>query len=233
MRQYARKVEAALRPVLGDGELPLVLAATEPMASIYRSVNTYPHLLRGVIGSNPERDGDDVLAAGARSVLDESYAAQMAEWRDLYRQRGNDGRATADLAHAARAATFGMIDTVLVDMDVTVPGTVDEDNGAVTLAAERARGRLRELFRVGRLSLAIGLTVMAAAILAADLIAGLIPRARTASIISESLAIGGWVALWRPMEIYLYDWWPIRAEIRLYDRLATATVVTASSGARA
>ena len=27
--------------------------------------------------------------------------------------------------------------------------------------------------------------------------------------------IGGWVALWRPMEIFLYDWWPIRGEVRL------------------
>jgi hypothetical protein len=34
-------------------------------------------------------------------------------------------------------------------------------------------------------------------------------------IIRESLLIGGWVAMWRPMEILLYDWWPIRAEARL------------------
>ena len=32
--------------------------------------------------------------------------------------------------------------------------------------------------------------------------------------------IGGWVALWRPMEIFLYDWWPLAARIRLLDRLA-------------
>jgi hypothetical protein len=29
----------------------------------------------------------------------------------------------------------------------------------------------------------------------------------------------GWVAMWRPMEIFLYDWWPIRAEATLADRL--------------
>ena len=26
--------------------------------------------------------------------------------------------------------------------------------------------------------------------------------------------------MWRPLEIFLYDWWPIRAEGRLFDRLA-------------
>jgi len=43
-------------------------------------------------------------------------------------------------------------------------------------------------------------------------------------LLSESLIIGGWVALWRPMEIFLYDWWPIRAEARLLDRLAAMPV---------
>ena len=36
--------------------------------------------------------------------------------------------------------------------------------------------------------------------------------------------IGGWVAMWRPMEIFLYDWWPVRAEARLSDRLTAMPV---------
>jgi hypothetical protein len=40
----------------------------------------------------------------------------------------------------------------------------------------------------------------------------------------ESLLIGGWVAMWRPLELFLYDWWPIRAEARLYDRLSDMPV---------
>lgn len=39
-----------------------------------------------------------------------------------------------------------------------------------------------------------------------------------------SLSIAGWVAMWRPMELFLYDWWPIRAEARLFDRLASMPV---------
>ena len=42
--------------------------------------------------------------------------------------------------------------------------------------------------------------------------AGLIGHGRYAWLVKESLVIGGWVALWRPLEIFLYDWWPIRAE---------------------
>ena len=36
--------------------------------------------------------------------------------------------------------------------------------------------------------------------------------------------ISGWVALWRPAEIFLHEWWPILAEARLYDRLAVMPV---------
>ena len=45
MRQYAREVDRALRPLLNGLEVPLILAATDPIDSIYRSVSTYPHLL--------------------------------------------------------------------------------------------------------------------------------------------------------------------------------------------
>lgn len=40
----------------------------------------------------------------------------------------------------------------------------------------------------------------------------------------ESLTIGSWVSMWRPLEVFLYDWWPIRKEARLSDRLAVMPV---------
>jgi hypothetical protein len=43
------------------------------------------------------------------------------------------GRASDDLAAIARAATFGAVDTAFVDIDETVPGFVDEADGALTL----------------------------------------------------------------------------------------------------
>jgi hypothetical protein len=86
--------------------------------------------------------------------------------------------------------------------------------------AERYRQRLRELFRVGRTSLVIGLTVLAAAIVLGDFLASLMKGNRIAEIVRESLTIGGWVSMWRPLEVFLYDWWPIRNEAGLSDRLA-------------
>ena len=86
--------------------------------------------------------------------------------------------------------------------------------------AETYRQRLRELFRVGRTSLVIGLVALAAAIALADFLATLLRGSRIGGIVRESLTIGGWVSMWRPLEVFLYDWWPIRNEARLSDRLA-------------
>jgi hypothetical protein len=84
---------------------------------------------------------------------------------------------------------------------------------------------LRELFRVGRRSLAIGIAVLAACLTASQWLAPLIPNVTAASVVRESLIIVGWVANWRPIEIYLYDWWPIRRRRRLLARIAAAPVI--------
>lgn len=132
LRAYARAVDAALRTLPLSDSTPLVLAATEPLRSIYRSVASSPHLLAAGIETSPERVSDADLASAARPVLDAAYEETLTRWRATYEQRLSEGRATADVAHAARAATFGGVESVLVDMDRTLPGLVDEETGAVT-----------------------------------------------------------------------------------------------------
>ncbi len=73
---------------------------------------------------------------------------------------------------------------------------------------------------MGRTSLVIGLVALAAAIALGDFLATLMKGSRIGEILRESLTIGGWVSMWRPLEVFLYDWWPIRNEARLSDRLA-------------
>jgi release factor family 11 len=133
MRQYARRVEEALRPVLSGLELPLILASTEPLDAIFRAVCTYPHVARAGIAGNPDEKSAGELADESRAVLDALYAEELAGLRALYEQRVSQGRASDDLAAIARAATFGAVDTVFVDIDETVPGFVADDDGALTL----------------------------------------------------------------------------------------------------
>jgi hypothetical protein len=136
MRQYARAVDRALRPQLSGLSLPVILAATDPLAGIYRSVNSYPNLTEAVIAGNPEETPDEELGRAARGILDGLYAAELAELKERMASRAAHGRAVTDLSDVARAATYGAVETLFVDIDQTVPGLVDEDTGALTLSAD-------------------------------------------------------------------------------------------------
>jgi Bacterial archaeo-eukaryotic release factor family 11 len=132
MRQCARRIDQALRPLLNGLDLPLILAATDPMDSIYRSVNSYPNLVAASLPGNPEASSDAQLTESARRVLDDLYADELRTIQETYALRASQRRASADIADVARAATYGLVETVLVDMDEVVPGRVEEETGAVT-----------------------------------------------------------------------------------------------------
>ena len=134
LTQYARKVDAALRPVLAGRHTPLILAAAEPLASLYRLVNSNVDLFPRTIEGNPDRTTDADLATAARLWLDQLYGEEIAAFGQLFAARADQRRTTTDIAVAARAATFGAIESLLVDIDEVVVGTVDEDSGAVTFA---------------------------------------------------------------------------------------------------
>jgi hypothetical protein len=161
MQQYSRKVDSALRAFLPRGDTPLILAAARPLDSIYRSMNTYPHLLEQGFRGNPENISDADLAAETRALLDELFAAKLSDLRDRYAVREERGLATTDIAYAARAATFGAVATLMVDIDALVPGTIDEETGVIEFAEEshsRAYGVIDE---IARRTLATGGDVLA------------------------------------------------------------------------
>ena len=161
LRQYGRHVDLALRPLLNGLDVPLVLAAAEPLDSIYRSVNSYPHLAPDTIAGNPESTADGELAARAREVLDRLYAAQLQGTQELFEERRAQGRGLVDIGDVARAATYGAVNTVLVDIDEVVPGTVDEHTGAVTLADEPSADHYGVIDEIARRGWLAGGTVVA------------------------------------------------------------------------
>jgi hypothetical protein len=92
---------------------------------------------------------------------------------------------------------------------------------------------LRELFRIGRISLLLGAIVLVASVVTAQYVEDLFGSTPLAKTIVESLIILGWVANWRTLEIVLYDWLPLVRRRALYRRLAGATVHVRASDSRA
>jgi len=82
----------------------------------------------------------------------------------------------------------------------------------------------RELFRMGWRYLLIGLPVLVVCFIASQLVQTNIGASPLARALGESFIIVGWVANWKPIETFLYGWWPLRRRYNLYRRLARATV---------
>jgi len=89
--------------------------------------------------------------------------------------------------------------------------------------AENKRREFRQLMRRGRVSLMIGLLFLIVCFTIGNLFEKLGVSALS-GILRESFIIVGWVAMWRPLEIYLYDWWPVRAEWHVLQRLSRMEV---------
>jgi hypothetical protein len=170
-----------------------------------------------------------VGAAPASAVIE----VRVAELRQLFnsidpspfRERDLDPRAETFIVDWARELPR----TAPLALRVHLEQACGPDDEPAMLAdavheyfAQRAsdsRRRLRELSHRGRISLAIALVFLGAAMAVSDVIAGL-TGSRFAAVVSEGLIIGGWVAMWRPLEVFLYDWWPVSADVRLFERLS-------------
>jgi hypothetical protein len=158
--------------------------------------------------------------------LDPNAETYIVEWA----RETRPGQPMRLVVHLAReAATAGH-----------EPMLRDAVDGYFRQRAASTWRELRQLFRIGRISLLIGIAFLAGAIVLGEFVASLVGKTSYGGIIEESFVIGGWVALWRPLEIFLYDWWPIRAKAKLFDRLGEIDVrvlgaapATAAAGAAA
>jgi hypothetical protein len=141
LRSYVRAVNAAVRPLLHGEREPLVLVATEPLASMFRGVNAYPYLLDAGVSLSADHEDDAAVARLATPIAADAAAAattalvdSLAGWQDA-------GRAAFDVSTVARAALQGAVDTLLIDTTVDIPGALNEDG---TVASAGGAGGIAE-----------------------------------------------------------------------------------------
>jgi hypothetical protein len=175
----------------------------------------------------------DSIPAGCRRI-----EVRVGELRQLFnamdpspfRERDLDPAAEEFIVGWARELPWGAPLALVVYLDR--PAGLPEEPAILrdsireffAARAHTTRRRLRQLLRVGRTSLLIGLVFLGLTVAGGDLLATALQGLRLGGVLRESLLIGGWVAMWRPLEVFLYDWWPIRREARLYDRLSAMPV---------
>ena len=147
-----------------------------------------------------------------------------------FRERELDSKAERHIVSYAREVPGQLAIKLIVYLHdaASEPALAHQLEGAIQRHfEERARDQeteLSELRRLGRKGLAVGLFVMLFATLAGVALQNAFPDSRFFETVEHSLIIFGWVALWRPIEILLYDRWPLVRAHKLFQRLAVAPV---------
>ena len=107
--------------------------------------------------------------------------------------------------------------------DDPTPLVAEAIHNYFTDKSELIRRNLRVLLLEGRTSLLIGLGFLALCLIGADLLSSYTGHTLL-RVVRESLTIGGWVAMWRPMQIFLYEWWPLLRRVNICHRLGEAVI---------
>lgn len=126
----------------------------------------------------------------------------------------------------SRREQIALVISVDQSANVSDEATVVEDaiRFHFSRRAQLSRRKLRHLIRRGLVSLGIGLSFLAIVFMMAQALGRHLEGGGWATLLREGLIIVGWVAMWRPLDIFLYDWWPLLGEQRLYERLSRIKV---------
>lgn len=107
------------------------------------------------------------------------------------------------------------------DADLTADVVRDAIRTHVEYERHRLSLALTRHLRRGYLAFVVGLVTLASLLTLAEF-TSLLSAGHLREVVHEGLVITGWVAMWRPLELLLYDWWPILQERRRFDRLRQA-----------
>ena len=177
-----------------------------------------------------EEDGRTCIDLRVRSVR------QLFDGRDPspFRERDLDEDAVDYLVGAAEEIPSHAPLRVVVWIGENEPGLEPAELTAAIHAhfdyeRERVTRRLRKLVRHGRTILALGVTLLVLFLASAELV-GAWRSGPVWKVAREGLVIMGWVALWRPIELLLYDWWPLLDQRRVLVRILEAELVVREQG---
>ncbi|MGD0387424.1 MAG: hypothetical protein ABSC42_00595 [Tepidisphaeraceae bacterium] len=124
------------------------------------------------------------------------------------------------------AQEFPLHDPLVLAIHVSQEGALRTPDALVETAVHNyfsyraglSRLEFRRLMRDGRVSLLIGLVFLSLCLVIVGLLRGNGPQPIW-QVPREGLIIAGWVAMWRPLQIYLYDWWPVRRRWKVFEKM--------------
>lgn len=134
LKRYFQAVDQAIRDHHnGRTRRPLILATVAEHQGLFREISENPNLLEAGLEREPfEEIRQSRLGDATRAIAEQAMHAEIGRWIEHYQERQAHDEGESALDKVAYSATIGQIDTVLIDEDARIEGTVDGDTGTVT-----------------------------------------------------------------------------------------------------
>ena len=137
MREYLRMVNDGLMKMLHDEKSPMIVAAVESLTSIYRDLNSYPHLVDEQVTGNPEEWDPVLLHEKAWFKIEDHFSQDLEQKKQAFGDKLPKEEASSYLYDIVPAAVAGRIDTLFVNKNEREWGVYDEEKHSITLHKER------------------------------------------------------------------------------------------------
>lgn len=118
--------------------LPLMLAALPESQEAFRKFSRNPFLLPVGIETNPDTLSVEQLREEAWNQILPFYLARLDELKEKFSAAHVRHLASPDLSDVARAVVAGRVETLLVEADRVIPGTLDRTTGAIELDGKQS-----------------------------------------------------------------------------------------------
>ncbi len=113
---------------------PLILAALPEHHHVFHRVSHNPFLMADGITINPNTISNDEFRKRAWQIAEPEYQARIAKIAEEFELAKSKGFGSDDLAHVAKAAVAGQVDTLLIEADRQIAGRIDGLTGRVEVA---------------------------------------------------------------------------------------------------
>jgi hypothetical protein len=142
VRKYIQAVDRGIMGLLPDRSRPLVLAAVEYVAAMFRAISKHPNITEQIVEGSPDRLSPEELRDAAWGIVEPQFQAVRDAATARYRELGggSKGHTSDELETVVPAAFAGRVQTLFVARDVEQWGRFDPETTQLLLHGKRVNG---------------------------------------------------------------------------------------------
>lgn len=140
MLEFCHMIDSGVSRLLRQVRLPLLLAGSEPLLSLYRQANSYNRLEEPALQGNFDRADMAQIHRQALEIIDQKRDADLRQMAARYTRAAGSELASDELEKIIAAARNGQVDTLLIASDQIRWGTANNATGQLEQHENRHNG---------------------------------------------------------------------------------------------